>query len=55
MRFKYTTEGNRQAKEYLKSIGKYHIVSREDGFSIVTFANSLYNKESKGEKIFRVK
>jgi len=55
MRFKYTVEGCRQATEYLKSIGKYHMISREDGFSKVTYANSLYRMESKGEKVFCVK
>ena len=42
----YTPEGCRLAIEYLKRINKYSLVQREDGYTIVSYANYWMNNET---------
>jgi len=47
-KFKYTTNGYSEAKEWLISIGEWDRISREglsvDGWSIISAANYLWDK-----------
>lgn len=44
-KFEYTPQGFKDAFDYLKSVGKSHLVFNElrtDGFTVVKLANGLY-------------
>jgi hypothetical protein len=46
-KFPYTIKGCKDAKQWLKDIGSYHLLDRElsrDGWTIVALANRLWEK-----------